>query len=84
LSPPALAHDFSISSDRAHLAGGCAIHPTAAVAGFAASFLSSGMAYRIVLRIRVGDYRIIYRVNDDALEVRIIDIGHRREVYCGL
>jgi mRNA interferase RelE/StbE len=42
------------------------------------------MAYRIVLRIRVGEYRIIYRVNDDALKVHIVAIGHRREVYRGL
>jgi mRNA interferase RelE/StbE len=39
---------------------------------------------RGLLRIRVGDYRIIYRVNDDALEVHIVAIGHRREVYRGL
>lgn len=33
------------------------------------------------LRLRVGDYRIIYRVDDDRLMVVIITIGHRREVY---
>jgi mRNA interferase RelE/StbE len=34
-----------------------------------------------LLRIRVGDYRIIYRVIDDRLVVLVIRIGHRREVY---
>ena len=42
------------------------------------------MAYHIVLRIRVGDYRIIYRVDDAVLEVQTIDISRCREVYRGL
>ena len=33
------------------------------------------------LRVRVGDYRIIYRIEDDGLFVVVVDIGHRREVY---
>jgi mRNA interferase RelE/StbE len=32
-------------------------------------------------RIRVGPYRILYRIIDKGCEVRIFDIGHRREVY---
>lgn len=35
-------------------------------------------------RVRVGDYRIIYQVEDDVLVVLVIRIGHRREVYRGL
>ena len=34
-----------------------------------------------VLRIRVGDYRILYEVQDDRLVVLVIDVGHRREIY---
>ncbi len=33
------------------------------------------------LRLRVGDYRIIYRVEDDRLLVVVVTLGHRREVY---
>lgn len=33
------------------------------------------------LRIRVGDYRIIYEVQDHRLVVLVIDLGHRREIY---
>ncbi len=33
------------------------------------------------LRVRVGDYRIIYTVADDVLLVVVIALGHRREVY---
>ena len=33
------------------------------------------------LRIRVGDYRITYTVEDDVLLVVIVIPGHRREVY---
>lgn len=32
-------------------------------------------------RIRVGDYRIVYTVADDALLVVVVALGHRREVY---
>jgi mRNA interferase RelE/StbE len=32
-------------------------------------------------RIRVADYRIIYDVNDDIIEILIIKIGHRKDVY---
>ena len=32
-------------------------------------------------RIRVGDYRVIYTVNDAVLEVAIERVRHRREVY---
>ncbi len=34
-----------------------------------------------ILRIRVGDYRILYTIEDTALLVLVIRIGHRREVY---
>lgn len=33
------------------------------------------------LRIRVGDYRIIYTVTDDILLIVVVTLGHRREVY---
>jgi len=33
------------------------------------------------LRVRVGDYRIIYTVRDDVLLVAVVALGHRREVY---
>lgn len=36
------------------------------------------------LRIRVGDYRIIYQVRDDRLWILVVRVGHRREVYRGL
>lgn len=36
---------------------------------------------RTALRLRVGDYRIIYSVDDSRRTVTIIAIGHRREVY---
>ncbi|MFA4897401.1 MULTISPECIES: type II toxin-antitoxin system RelE/ParE family toxin [Microbacterium] len=33
------------------------------------------------LRIRVGDYRIIYTVQDSRLLVVVVTLGQRREVY---
>jgi mRNA interferase RelE/StbE len=32
-------------------------------------------------RVRSGDYRIIYSIEDDSLVVEVIKIGHRRDVY---
>jgi mRNA interferase RelE/StbE len=32
-------------------------------------------------RIRVGDYRVIYRIDGKRVVVVIVRIGHRREVY---
>jgi mRNA interferase RelE/StbE len=32
-------------------------------------------------RVRIGDYRVIYEINDGKLIVTVITIGHRREVY---
>lgn len=32
-------------------------------------------------RLRVGDYRVIYSVDDDEQLVDVIAVGHRREVY---
>jgi mRNA interferase RelE/StbE len=32
-------------------------------------------------RIRVGDYRVLYEIHDRALQVVVISVGHRREVY---
>jgi mRNA interferase RelE/StbE len=33
------------------------------------------------LRVRVGDYRIIYMIEDDVLRVIVVRVGHRRDVY---
>jgi len=32
-------------------------------------------------RIRVGDYRILYEIDDEASRVLVVRVGHRREVY---
>ena len=32
-------------------------------------------------RIRIGDYRIVYEVQDAQLIILVIRIGHRREIY---
>lgn len=32
-------------------------------------------------RIRIGDYRVIYNIEDKILTVFVIDIGHRKDIY---
>lgn len=32
-------------------------------------------------RVRVGDYRIVYEVDDEQQTVTVLRIGHRRDVY---
>jgi mRNA interferase RelE/StbE len=36
---------------------------------------------RHLYRIRVGQYRIVYQVQDETLTVLVLSIGHRREIY---
>jgi mRNA interferase RelE/StbE len=40
--------------------------------------------HRLYLRVRTGDYRVIYAVDDEARTVRVAVVGHRREVYRNL
>ena len=32
-------------------------------------------------RIRIGDYRVLYSIEDAILVVLVVRVGHRREVY---
>lgn len=32
-------------------------------------------------RYRIGDYRVIAKIEDDKLIILVINIGHRREIY---
>lgn len=34
-----------------------------------------------IYRIRSGDYRIIYHVQDKILHILVLKVGHRREIY---
>ena len=36
---------------------------------------------QLIYRIRHSSYRIIYLIRDDANEIVVLDIGHRRDVY---
>ncbi len=35
-------------------------------------------------RVRVGDYRIVYEIQDDVLVILIVKIGHRKDIYRNL
>lgn len=37
-----------------------------------------------LLRIRFGDYRVVYIVDDEVLVVLVVHLGHRRNVYDAL
>ncbi|CAK0759253.1 mRNA interferase RelE/StbE [Azospirillaceae bacterium] len=32
-------------------------------------------------RYRVGDFRVICRIEDECVVVLVVDVGHRREIY---
>lgn len=36
---------------------------------------------REAYRIRTGDYRVIYEIQDNQLIITVITIGHRKDVY---
>lgn len=39
------------------------------------------LSARVEWRVRTGDYRVLYRIDDDVLIVVIVHAGHRRDVY---
>lgn len=58
---------------------------TQRIKDLAATPLPSGnekLAGQDSYRIRQGDYRVVYAVDDNHRLIEIIKIGHRREVYC--
>jgi mRNA interferase RelE/StbE len=42
---------------------------------------SQKLSHKEQYRIRQGDYRIVYSIEDEELLVDIVKIGHRREIY---
>lgn len=40
-----------------------------------------GPAFATLWRYRVGDYRLVCEIQDAALIVLVVQIGHRKEVY---
>jgi mRNA interferase RelE/StbE len=42
---------------------------------------SEKMSGKNAYRIRVGDYRIIYTIQDKVLLITVINAGHRRDIY---
>ena len=46
----------------------------------AAKMLTGDEAPRL-WRVRTGDYRVIYSIEDDVLLVLVINVRHRREAY---
>lgn len=32
-------------------------------------------------RLRVGDFRVLFEIDDDAMSVTVLHVGHRRDVY---
>jgi mRNA interferase RelE/StbE len=58
---------------------------TQVIDGLAADPRPAGVAaltgHRPYLRVRSGDYRVIYSVDDRARVVTVAAAGHRREIY---
>lgn len=34
-----------------------------------------------LFRVRVGDYRVVYEIQDAVLVVLVVQIGHRKDIY---
>ncbi len=32
-------------------------------------------------RLRLGDYRVIYTIDDATVTIEVVEVGHRRDVY---
>ena len=35
-------------------------------------------------KVRIGDYRIVYEIQEDVLVILVIKIGHRKDIYRNL
>jgi mRNA interferase RelE/StbE len=35
-------------------------------------------------KVRVGDYRIVYEIQNDILVILVVKIGHRKDIYSNL
>ena len=42
---------------------------------------SQKLADHKLYRIRQGNYRIVYSIDDDKSKIQIVKIGHRKEIY---
>jgi mRNA interferase RelE/StbE len=40
--------------------------------------------HHLIYRLRVQTYRIIYEIHDDIVLIRILKVGHRKDIYRGL
>ncbi|WP_020600339.1 type II toxin-antitoxin system RelE family toxin [Spirosoma panaciterrae] len=45
------------------------------------SFEMPGKDYDDYYRIRVGDYRVIYTIEDDQIVIFILKVAHRKDIY---
>ena len=43
--------------------------------------VSKKLVGRDSYRLRVSDYRIVYSIHENILTVKVVSVGHRREVY---
>ena len=46
-----------------------------------ASGVEKLQGFQNLYRVRVGNYRIVYEIQDDVLIVIVVKVGHRRDVY---
>ena len=37
--------------------------------------------YEDIYRVRFGDYRVVYRIDDNHLIIEVVQIGNRKDVY---
>jgi mRNA interferase RelE/StbE len=44
-------------------------------------FVLQGLTFKALFRIRIGDYRAIYAIENETVTITIVRIKHRIEVY---
>ena len=37
--------------------------------------------FQNIYRVRIGDYRVIYEILEEIILVKVLKIGHRKEIY---
>lgn len=45
------------------------------------SFKIPNLQLKPLYRVRTGDYRIVYAIQDNIITITIVKVGHRKEIY---
>lgn len=80
-----MAHNYAVRKELENLSDALIARLTPKIDGLATDPRPSGCrklhGHKDLWRIRVGNYRVVYMVDDEIAMVTVTRIAHRRDVY---